>query len=123
MKTFVSEWKKFQLSKGWNRHCSFLSILTLQKQQNIDLCSRDLMSQDFCALIENIWANLHLQFAFVFVARSCELKRKFAYLLQNLLKDNFTCPRILIFFLTELFLLLSSYNKYSNHNTKMVLKV
>ena len=56
------------------RHYDFSTIQTLQKQQNIDLCKSDLMSQDFFALIENTRANLHLQFAFVFVARSSEMK-------------------------------------------------
>ena len=32
------------------------------------------MSQDFFSLIESLRANLHLQFAFVVVARSSEMK-------------------------------------------------
>ena len=56
------------------RHYDFFTIQTLQKQHNIDLCKSHLMSQDFFALIENIRANLHLQFAFVLVAHSSEMK-------------------------------------------------
>lgn len=92
------------------RHYDFVTIQTLQKQQNIDLCNSDLMSQDFYALIGNIRANLHLQFAFVFVARSSVLNKVTNIegdsldLLQNLSKNSSSCPNMLSLW-TEFFLI------------------